>query len=219
MADSLIPLLRQTTVASLGKRVQGEWFNKAVQAIAEIEQAITAYHQQATETMSSADFTEQGRAKELQRLSQRTLASLASVEKTLQRYRAEIDNARQHAASLAPAPLSDIAQLRQELRSAEIRRSLPVDDALRLRMVYEQAVRDGHNELLVAIEEAPIRLLPQEILDQGASARALRAVPPEVRGHLEALEACEAAVRQVWQTAKREAGEQPSDELIPVPPQ
>jgi hypothetical protein len=77
-------------------------------------------------------------------------------------------------------PLSDVQQLHQHLRAKEIRHSLGARarDPNVLAAQYLEICETGENDLFLrAVENAPMPLLPPEIVNKGRQLQLMRANP------------------------------------------
>jgi hypothetical protein len=168
--------------------VHKPWLDSWRAKVVKLQRSKQEYHTALQDLLSNPDYSETGKVKRKADLQAAFAARIAAEAADLAGYDQHL--AQLHRAGPRSEAPSDLQQVLSYLRSQELRQEIRGLDPLILRGEYESRSSDptGRYDLwLQAVEEAPVPLLPGEVIDRGKASRALRGLAPEVRQQISDL--------------------------------
>lgn len=143
--------------------------------VANVMAIIDNFRKKVGALMKNPDFTAKGKEARVAELKRTTNETLFTELQRARCYQDQIDSLEKQRRPI-DAPAGD--PVVRELRAREVRDRLHGKDPLELRVLYEEAVAENKDpEMQVALEDAPIALLPADVVARGKQMRAMRADP------------------------------------------
>jgi hypothetical protein len=185
-------------LSQLGREgIRESWLEALRGHIERVQSILRDFNTRAAELRGNPDWTPIGREKRLTELALDAAGQLQQLESVVRGYEGHIQSLE---AQIAPDPAPKDPLL-SYFRASEIRSYYVDKNPLELAAEYlGWAGTGGHDEKMRAIEDAPIPMLDEKILEQGKSLRAQRMDPEQARAVRE-LRSLQSTLKRAIQSA------------------
>lgn len=194
-----------TQFSSLGQRLSKGVAEGAQALLLRASSAAQDFKEKAEAIQKSDALTEVGKRAELKKLYGETSKLLDSLRNEAQGY---LKNADSIASKMQPKagniPMEE--RIVTEMRRREIRDQLRTQDQTQVKFLYQEAVREGWDDLALALEESPqgFAMVPPEVIAIGVQAR-LERQNPEAAAQVAELRAAHESVKYVLDQMTKES--------------